>query len=260
VRRGACALIVEAPSAIGAAVTERLARDGWPLVLHYTEDDAGAERLAMQIEEAGGRAATLQGCFETQAGTDRIFDEIEDRWGPVLVLIGGTAGIAGETRTGRSSRRSAGEGRLLQSIHLVHRALEPMRAARFGRVVQVASSVALGDENCAATRLARLGTAIAPGLARHGVTVNTVVTGMIDFGRRPTFARESFKHIPARRAGTPEEVAGCVRFLVSSDAAYVTGHVLFVDGGMRASRLASESTQTEPPWMERRPAALAVHR
>ena len=97
-RRKGSALIVDAPSAIGTAVGRHLARDGWPVVLHYDEDDIGAEQLAMAVEEDGGHAATLQGTLTTTAAANAFFDTVEEHWGPALVLVTGAASIAAPAR------------------------------------------------------------------------------------------------------------------------------------------------------------------
>jgi NAD(P)-dependent dehydrogenase (short-subunit alcohol dehydrogenase family) len=237
-RRRGCALVVDAPSPIGAAVGERLARDGVRVVLHYADDDAGAaaERLAMAVEDLGGRAATLQGRFATRAGTDDYFAELEDRWGPALVVVTGAASVDAWRIVRRAARRDRDGNGLTPSIQLLDRALEPMRAARFGRVVQIVSSVAPREEREAAARLAQLGTTITAGLARRGITLNTVAAGMIDAGPLRNLRTDAFDRVPARRPGTPEEVAACVRFLAGEDASYVTGQIIYVDGGLVASR------------------------
>ena len=111
-------------------------------------------------------------------------------------------------------------------------------------MVQIASSVAPREERQAAARLARLGTAITGGLARRGVTLNTVVAGIIDAGPRRNLRTDAFDFVPARRPGTPEEVAACVRFLAGEEASYVTGQVIFVDGGATASRSLARSART----------------
>jgi len=114
-----------------------------------------------------------------------------------------------------------------------------MMRARYGRVVNVSSVV--GQRPIPAGQLRR----VQGGADRHDqdrgrrggpplVTVNAVAPGLVDTDMTDGLGDELLKAVPARRAGTPEEVAACVRFLVSDEAAYVTGSVLTVDGGMTA--------------------------
>jgi len=112
--------------------------------------------------------------------------------------------------------------------------------ARFGRIVNVASVVGLranpGQANYAAAKAGLVGmtkTVAAEG-ARRGVTVNAVAPGFIATEMTEDLQSALKDHIPARRTGTPEEVAACVRFLASEDAGYVTGTTLTVDGGLSA--------------------------
>ena len=127
------------------------------------------------------------------------------------------------------------------AFRLTRRALRPMLRARFGRVVNVASVVGQranpGQANYAAAKAGLVGMTktIAAEVARRGVTVNAVAPGLVETELARGIDEERFlSAVPARRAGTAEEVAACVRFLASEEAAYVTGSTLTVDGGLSA--------------------------
>jgi 3-oxoacyl-[acyl-carrier protein] reductase len=129
---------------------------------------------------------------------------------------------------------------LSAAFRLTRRALRPMIRARYGRVVNIASIVGQranpGQANYAASKagLVALTKTVAAEVAKRGVTVNAVAPGLIETEMTEGIGGNLLEHVPARRAGTPEEVAECVRFLASDGATYVTGVCLTVDGGLTA--------------------------
>ena len=129
---------------------------------------------------------------------------------------------------------------LTAAFRFTRRALKPMMRARSGRIVNISSVVGLranpGQANYAAAKagLIALTKTAAIEVARRGITINAVAPGWIDTEMTAEVSKDLLNAVPARRAGTPEEVAACVRFLVSPDAGYVTGAVLSVDGGLSA--------------------------
>jgi 3-oxoacyl-[acyl-carrier protein] reductase len=129
---------------------------------------------------------------------------------------------------------------LTAAFRLSRRALRSMLRARAGRIVNIASVVALranpGQPNYAAAKagLIALTKTTAVEVARRGITVNAVAPGWIETDMTASISKELLSAVPARRAGKPEEIAACVRFLTSEQASYVTGAVLTVDGGLAA--------------------------
>jgi 3-oxoacyl-[acyl-carrier protein] reductase len=115
-----------------------------------------------------------------------------------------------------------------------------MIKARFGRIINIASVVGpranAGQANYAAAKAGLIGLTktVAAEVARRGVTVNAVAPGFIATSMTEDLPDAALDAVPAKRAGTPEEVAAAVRFLASDDAGYVTGSTLYVDGGMSA--------------------------
>jgi 3-oxoacyl-[acyl-carrier protein] reductase len=237
-----CALVTGAAGGIGAAIARALAADGWPVGVNYRSDSEGAERVAAEIEGAGGRAAVLVGDLRADAAADALFDSLEERFGPVLVLVNNAGvradGLSPQLRDEQWAQVI--DTNLSAAFRTTRRALAPMLRARFGRIVNVASVVGpranAGQSNYAASKAGLIGftKTVAVEVARRGVTVNAVAPGFVETRLTEDVGNGIVDAIPARRVGTPEEVAACVRFLTSQEASYVTGTTLTVDGGMSA--------------------------
>ncbi len=235
----ASALVTGASRGIGAAIASALADDGWTVGVNYRVDAGGAQRVVRSIIERGGRAVPLEADVSEPNAVERAFVTLEREHGPVLVLVNnagtGTAGLLVDSSLDDWQRVLATN--LTASFITMRRALLPMIRARFGRVINIVSAAGAraiaGQASYAASKagIEGLTRTAAVEVARRGVTVNAVAPGWIDTELARDARRMNVKTIPARRMGTPEEVAHCVRFLASPGAAYVTGTTMFVDGG-----------------------------
>ena len=241
--RQGCALVTGASRGIGAAIARGLARDGWPVGVNYRTDRERAERVVAEIEREGGRAVALEADVADPAAPDRLFHALESQWDKRVLTLVNNAGINRDDLTPslRDEDWSAViETDLNAAFRLMRRALGSMLRARSGRIVNIASVVGLranaGQSNYAAAKagLIALTKTAAVEVARRGITINAVAPGFIETEMTAELAPSLLAGVPARRAGSPEEVAACVRFLASDDASYVTGAVLTVDGGLAA--------------------------
>jgi 3-oxoacyl-[acyl-carrier protein] reductase len=238
----ATALVTGASKGIGAAIARALAEDGWNVGVNYRSDKAGADETVKAIEDAGGKALAVHADV-TDGDGKALIAEVEEGLGPVLALVNN----AGVTRDGLALQLSDEDWdtvigtNLSPAFRLTRDALRGMIKARYGRVVNITSVVGtkanVGQSNYAAAKAGLIGMTktIAAEVARRGVTVNAVAPGFIDTGMTAELPTDEIaKVIPARRLGTPEDVAAAVRFLASEDAGYVTGTTLYVDGGISA--------------------------
>jgi 3-oxoacyl-[acyl-carrier protein] reductase len=242
-RPDGCALVTGASRGIGAAIAKQLAGEGWPVGVNYRSDHAAAEAVVKEIADAGGRAIAVKADIADPDAADALFSRLEETLGPVLVLVN-NAGVRADGLSPQIDDEDwerVIDTNLSAAFRLTRRALRPMIRKRFGRVVNIASIVGAeranpGQANYAASKagLVAMTKTVAAEVARRGVTVNAVAPGLIDTEMSEGIGEGLLEHVPARRAGTPEEVAACVRFLTSGDAAYVTGVCLTVDGGLTA--------------------------
>lgn len=236
-----CALVTGSSRGIGAATAVALAADGWTVRVNYRSDEEGAREVAAKIEAAGGSASVVQGDVADPAAVKALLEPGED--GPVLCLVNN----AGLRLDGLSPQIEDEQWQRVIDVNLsatfraTREALKPMLRARYGRIVNVASIVGMhanpGQANYAASKAGVIGftKTVAVEVARRGVTVNAVAPGLIETAlTEGIVGGELEQAIPARRVGTPEEAAACIRFLASEEASYVTGTTLTVDGGLSA--------------------------
>ena len=238
-----CALVTGGSRGIGAAIATGLAADGWAVGVNYNSGAEAAAQVVAEIKRAGGRAVAIQADVTDPAAPEQVFAQLEQQLGmPVLALVNN----AGITRDNLSPSLTDDEWdavidtNLTAAFRFTRRALKAMMRARTGRIVNIASVSGLranpGQSNYGAAKagLIQFTRTAAVEVARRGVTINAVAPGWIATDMTAEVNTDLLNAVPARRAGTPEEVAACVRFLVSQQAGYVTGAVLTVDGGLGA--------------------------
>lgn len=233
------ALVTGASRGIGAAIARCLARDGFDLVLTCKNNVARAEEVAADVRAFGRSATILAFDVADAAATERALAELGSRAIDVVVNNAGVTHDGPFPATTPHAWSSVVDTTLSGFYNVTRPLVMPMVSRRWGRIVNVASVSGVvgnrGQVNYAAAKAGLVGAtkALALELAKRGITVNAVAPGLIDTDMiKSAPVEEIVKHIPMRRVGRAEEVAELVSFLVSDRAAYITGQVIGVTGGL----------------------------
>ena len=239
---GQTALVTGGGRGIGRAIALALGEAGAEVVVNYSNSAAAADEVVAAIAAAGGKAYALQANVSVEAEVDGLIKTVLERSGRLDVLVNN----AGITRDGLLMRMKTDDWQSvidlnLSGVFLCTRAVaRPMLKQKSGRIINITSVVGLmgnaGQANYAAAKAGVIGLtrSTAKELASRGITVNAVAPGFIATDMTKDLdATAILKDIPLGTFGTQEQVAGAVRFLAGDPAAaYITGQVLQVDGGM----------------------------
>jgi len=241
--RGRIALVTGASQGIGRACAVELARAGSTVVL-AARNEAKLAEAVKEIEDAGGQAAALALDIANEESIKAAAKTVLERCGKVEILVN-NAGITRDDVLPRMKRADWDDvlNTNLTGVFLLTQALiRPMLKNRWGRIVNISSVVGrtgqAGQVNYAASKAGLIGftRSMAREVASRGITVNAVAPGYIETPMTAVLNDEQrsamLAQIPLGRPGTDREIAQAVAFLASDGAAYITGHVLDVNGGM----------------------------
>lgn len=233
------ALVTGASGAIGGAIASALAESGLGVVLNYRSGHERAETVAAAITSAGGEAVTIPFDVTDADAVEAAFGKLAGEGVNVAVLVN-NAGIARDALLLDQPRDdwNASVRTTLDGFYNVTRAaLPPMLRRRWGRVINISSVVGMvgnpGQVAYAAGRAGLIGAtrALSREVAGRGITVNAVAPGLIDSPMMQA-APDRGHRAAVGRLGAPREVAALVAFLAGNDAAYITGQVITIDGGL----------------------------
>lgn len=241
---GTTALVTGGTRGIGRAVVLALAAAGAKVAFTYRASSEAADALVAELEAGGTEAFGIQAEAADPAAAEAAVNAVVERWGRIDALVVN----AGITRDGLMIRMTAEDWQavidtnLTGAFHVCKAAYRPMMKQRGGSIVTLSSVVGVtgnaGQANYAASKAGLIGftKSLAKELAGRGVRANVVAPGYIATDMTAAVSEKAMEgiaaQIPLGKAGSPEDIAGAVVWLCSPAAAYVTGHVLHVDGGM----------------------------
>jgi 3-oxoacyl-[acyl-carrier protein] reductase len=235
------ALVTGGSGAIGAVICERLAAEGYAVIVHAHRHLEAAEQVAEKIAAGGGAASVTS--FDVVDGrrTAQILQDLL-KGGPIQIVVNNAGMHEDVPMAGMNSQQwtQVVDVSLNGFFHVTQPLLLPMIGTRWGRIISMSSVAAVignrGQTNYAAAKAGLHGASrsLALELASRGITVNVVAPGLIESpaARRAFTPAQVESLVPMKRVGTPEEVASLVAFLVSEQAGYITGQVISIAGGL----------------------------
>ncbi len=235
------ALVTGGSGAIGAAICRRLAADGMHVIIHANRNFASAEALCNELLSNGGSAEAIQFDVVDGSATQLALESLLQA-GPIQVVVN-NAGIHNDAVFPGMSREqwhSVIDVSLHGFFNVTQPLSMPMIRSRWGRIITISSIAGItgnrGQANYAAAKgaLHAATKTLALELASRGITVNAVAPGIItsDMSKDVFDVDTIARMVPMKRAGKPEEVAALVGFLASENAAYITGQIISINGGM----------------------------
>ncbi|MCD4728463.1 MAG: SDR family oxidoreductase [Pirellulales bacterium] len=241
---GKTAIVTGGSRGIGRACVARLAAEGAKVAFVYNSNQQAAESLLDELKSAPGEVRALQADVRDLGRAHQLVDPLFDEWERIDVLIN-SAGVVRDGLLGAMTAdqwRDVIETNLGGTFNYCHAVTQPMMMARSGSIVNLSSTSAefasRGQVNYAASKggINGLTRALAKELAPRNVRVNAIAPGMIETDMsqvvRGIAGDQIKKMIPLKRIGRPEEIASVAAFLASDEAAYLTGQVVRVDGGL----------------------------
>lgn len=241
---GRVAIVTGASRGIGAAVAQRLARDGAKVVVNYKQSADRAQAVVEAINEVGGEAMPFKADVRDSSQVQEMVNAVIERWDKVDILVN-NAGVLKESLAFMIRDADWDEvvdTSLKGAFYCIKTVLRPMSRQKWGRIINISSDAGLmGDvmraHYCAAKAgLVGLTKAVAREVARQGITVNAIAPGVVEtemIAELSDAKREALlEMIPMRRFGTPDEIAHLIAFLCTDLAGYITGQVFVIDGGL----------------------------
>lgn len=238
------ALVTGAGRGIGRAIALRLAAEQAFVIVNYNGSRQKAEEVVAEIEKLGGTGAAYQCDISDNEACESMIKGIIKEYGHLDILVN-NAGITRDNLVMKMSDEefdAVYETNLKGVFHTIHHASRQLLKQRSGRIINISSVSGImgnaGQANYSAAKAGVIGLtkSVARELASRGITVNAVAPGMIETDMTqvlPDSVREQMlAQIPLGRIGMPEDIAAAVAFLASDEAAYITGQVIVVDGGM----------------------------
>ena len=238
------AVVSGASRGIGRAIALDLAERGASVAVNYNSTAKGAEEVVAEIEKAGGKAIAVQANIAKSEDAQKLIQAAIEEFDKIDILVN-NAGITRDMLIMKMSEAdwdNVMETNLKGTFNCSKAAVRPMMRARYGRIINITSISGqignAGQTNYSASKAGQIGftKALAREIAPRNITVNAIAAGFVDTDIWEGVSEEIIEgfigQIPLGRKGTPEEIAYAVSFLASDQAAYITGQVLAVDGGM----------------------------